>query len=240
MSADKRVFSEQETSQILQKAAKLQESSSEGTYTPGVTREELERIAVEAGIDPKYVGKALLDLEEEPKKSWLNLSESYERVIEGEVDPNDFDEIFKDLKPANNRMSAQQIGRTVTMQTFYDRAMCNIEISSRQGRTRVRVKSVPFVAYFLSLHPALLIGIIAGGIVGGHVNALIGLMIFVFSMILGISGFAGLVKKGHRSARKLVDVLEKRVEEYTDQVRANLVATSPAEVPASEQQELSN
>jgi hypothetical protein len=240
MSADKHVFSEQETSQILQKAARLQEASSEDTYRPGVTREELERIAAEAGIDPKFVGKALLALEDEPKKSWLNLSESFERVIEGEVDPNDFDEIFRDLKPANNRMAAQQIGRTVTMQTFYGGAMCNVEISSRQGRTRVKVKSVPFVAYFLSLHPTLILGIVAGVNFGVHGNALIGLLVFAILSLLGITGFAALVKRGHRSARKLVDVLEKRVEDYTSQVRKNLAASPAAPVETSEQQQLSN
>jgi hypothetical protein len=232
MSSEKRVYSEQETSAILQKAAKMQEASAEGgAYTPGITREELERIAAEAGIDPRFVGKALENLDnEEPKRGWLNLSEEYERVIEGEVDPDDYDQIFQDLKPsqAGHGGGLRQVGRTVSMQTFYKGAMCNVEITSRKGRTRVKVKSVPFTAYFMSLHPAILIGVIAGANIGARGNALIGALTFFFSMLFGIMGFAGLVKKGHKSARLLVDHLEKRVEEYTTDLRDNLVKSRPA------------
>jgi hypothetical protein len=228
MSANKRVFSEQETSQILQRAAKLQEASTVGDYTPGVTRDELERIAAEAGIDPKYVSKALDDINtEEPKKGWLNLSEEYERVIEGEVDPDDYDEIFRDLRSSNNRMGFQQIGRSAMMQTFYKGAMCQVEVTSRHGRTRVRVKSIPLAAYFFSLHPALILGIITWANLGTKGYMLLGTLIFMAMMILGIAGFAGFVKKGHKSAAKLIDVLESRVEEYADQTRSNLAkATS--------------
>lgn len=237
MSTSKRVFSEQETSAILQKAAKMQEAAVDGEYTPGITREELEKIANEAGIDPKFVTRALDDISKnEPKKGWLNLSEEYERVIEGEVDPDDFDEIFRDLKPANNRMGVQQVGRTVSMQTFYKSAMCSIEMTSRQGRTRVKVKSVPFMAYFFSLHPALIGGIVGGANVGAHGNALLGGLIFLAASTLGIFGFAGLVKKGHRSAKALVEVLEERIEDHTSRLRSNLEKAKPIsqEAPAYE------
>lgn len=58
MSGGKRIFSEQEASEILQRAAKLQEEDRESdpAYTPGITAEELERIAHEAGIDPNFCG----------------------------------------------------------------------------------------------------------------------------------------------------------------------------------------
>lgn len=233
MSAGKRVYSEQETSAILQKAAKMQEASADGAYTPGITQEELERIAAEAGIDPKFVVKALENLEtEQPKRGWLNLSEEYERVIEGEVDPDDFDQIFQDLKPSNTHHGGglRQVGRTASMQTFYKGAMCSIEITSRKGRTRVKVKSVPFTAYFMSLHPAILIGVIAGANIGARGNALMGALIFFLSMLFGIIGFAALVKKGHSSARLLVDKLDARVEEYTSELRENLVKSRPTPV----------
>lgn len=237
MSSEKRVYSEQETSAILQKAAKMQEASAEGAYTPGITHDELERIAAEAGIDPKYVNKALENLDnEEPKKGSLNLSEEYERVIEGEVDPNNFDQIFAGLKPSGHHNAGiRQVGRTATMQTFYKGAMCNIELSSRKGRTRVKVKSVPFTAYFMSLHPALLIGVIAGANIGARGNALMGALVFFFAMLAGIIGFAAFVKKGHTSARLLVEDLEKRVEEHVSELRSNLAEATPASVDEARQ-----
>jgi hypothetical protein len=235
MTPQKRVFSEQETSEVLQRAARLQESSSEGAYTPGVTRDELERIAVEAGIDPKFIEKALVDIDQNtPKKGWLNLSEEYERVVEGEVDPNDFDEILRDLKPAGRggMRGANQVGRTVSMQTFYDGAMCYVEMTSRNGRTRVKVRSVPFMAYFMSLHPALLLGLAISISLGKTVGALAGLFTFFAFMLTGIAGFAGLTKKGHRSAKKLVDVLEKRAEEETGRLRENLAKSASVQIDA--------
>ena len=236
MTPQKRVFSEQETSEVLQRAAKLQESATDGAYTPGVTRDELERIAVEAGIDPKFIEKALTDFDENtPKKGWLNLSEQYERVVEGEVDPNDFDEVLRDLKPAGRggMRGATQVGRTVSMQTFYDGAMCYVELTSRNGRTRIKVRSVPFVAYFMSLHPALLLGLPISIVLGKSVGALAGLFTFIALMLTGIAGFAGLTKKGHRSAKKLIDVLEKRAEEETERLRENLAKSSSVDVGAN-------
>ncbi len=232
MNVDKHVFSEQETSAILQKAAKLQEESSDVSYTPGVTKEELERIAVEAGIDPKYVLAALKDLSvDQPKRHWLNLSEAYERVIEGEVDPDDFDQIFAGIKPSNMRNGGfKQVGRTVTLQTYYRGAMCHVELTSRQGRTRIQVKSVPFVAYLMSLHPAVILGAVAGANMGAAGNPLLGFLTLSGLMLAGVAGFAGLVKKGHNSARLLVDELEKRVQEQTDAVRKSLVKSRPVPV----------
>ena len=132
MSPQKRVFSEQETSEVLQKAAKLQEAASDAAYTPGITRSELDRIASEAGIDTKFVEQALGEIQTtKPKRSWLNLSEEFERVVDGEVDPDDFDQILLDLKPVGHRHGLQQVGRTVSMQTYYKGAVCQVEMTSR-------------------------------------------------------------------------------------------------------------
>jgi hypothetical protein len=240
MSPQKRVFSEQETSEVLQKAAKLQEAASDAAYTPGITRSELDRIASEAGIDTKFVEQALGEIQTtKPKRSWLNLSEEFERVVDGEVDPDDFDQILLDLKPVGHRHGLQQVGRTVSMQTYYKGAVCQVEMTSRKGRTRIKVKSVPLMAYFFSLHPALILGIVAGVNIGARGPWLIGCMVFFFSMLAGIMGFSTLVKKGHSSAQALVDVLEKRVEDHTSQLRENLVKSRPAPVaPVAEVEQL--
>ena len=93
----KRVFSEQEATEIMQRAVRLQESSQTGDeYTPGVTLEELQRIAEEAGIDTRFLDKAVagVDTEEKSTIGVFNLAEEFERVVEGEMDPEDFDKIL--------------------------------------------------------------------------------------------------------------------------------------------------
>ena len=60
----RRVFSEKEVSRVLRRATELQENA-KTTDPTGLTSEELHQIAVEAGIDPRFMAAALSELEQE-------------------------------------------------------------------------------------------------------------------------------------------------------------------------------
>ena len=221
MSDEKRVFSEKQASEILARAAHLQEAKGEGAYAAGLTREEVLSIASEAGISPENVEQAIRALADKKESGFLNLIETDERVVDAELDPQEFDVILEVAKPFRSRhRPVHQVGRTLSMQTRYKGGLYRVEVVSRNGRTRIVVTSVPLLAYLLSLHPALLVGIMAAGAFGAPLIALA-------STLAGLAGFVGLVRHGKANTGELADRIEKRIREATHDVRANLRNAEP-------------
>lgn len=227
----KRVFSEQEATEIMQRAVRLQESSqSGGGYTPGVTLEELKRIAEEAGIDVQYLDKAVIgiDIEEKSTTGIFNLTEEFERVVEGEMDPEDFDKILH-LVRRGGKGGMVQVGRTLTGQGNVGVHVVQINIESRKGRTRVKVKYIPLTAYFIGLHGPIIFSVIAlGGLIEGG-QPWLGAA--VAAGLLGVGGtvFKWLVRTGREAAKKLTGQIVEVIEEEVDPLRQNLVDSSANE-----------
>lgn len=227
----KRVFSEQEATEIMQRAVRLQESSKTGdSYLPGVTIDELKRIAEEAGIDLKHIYSAVagIDTEEKSTKGVFNLTEEFERVVDGEMDPEDFDKILH-LVRRSGKGGLMQVGRTVTGQGTVGVHVVQIEVESRHGRTRAKVKYIPLSAYFIGLHMPIILSIVAlasqfeagrpgFGVIGAA--AMLG---------VGTAVFQWLVKAGRRAAKKLTGDIVKVIEQEIDPLRQNLeLSTSSA------------
>jgi hypothetical protein len=239
VSDGKQVFSEKKASEILQKAARLQEEKG-GSYAPGITHEDMVRIATEAGIEPQYIDAAIKSLSnKETRKSFLNLIEEEERVIDGELDPSEFDVIFEAVKPSRMRRGgAQQVGRTLSMQTFYKGNFYHVEISSRNGRTRILVKSIPFTPYFFSLHPTLIAALIGFGNFAGHGNLLVGSLFALSSLAVGLSGFGLLARRGTRKTAELADKIEDCVSKALGELRGNLATATSVVEPTAPTQEI--
>ncbi len=232
----KRVFSEQEASEIMQRAVRLQESSQAGNeYTPGVTLEELKRIVEEAGIDARFLDKAVagIDTAEKSTIGVFNLTEEFERVVEGEMDPEDFDKILH-LVRKNGTGGLMQVGRTLTGQGTTGVHVVQINVESRNGRTRVKVKYIPVTAYFIGLHlPIILSAVsIAPFIQSGH--PWLGVATVTGMLGIGTCVFGWLVKKGRKAAKQLTGKIVEAIEEEVDPLRKNLQASS-AETPEDEQ-----
>lgn len=152
-----RLFSESEVSKIIQRAVELQESGDDATtYTPGVTHDELTKMAEELGVDPQYLERAIREQAEgtrpEPKKGTVE-----ERVVEGEIAPEDFDLLLQSMRTMSMRSNPTvQIGRTLQTNAFAGGGLHRVEITSRNGRTRVRAKNFPFLQFMATLYPALI------------------------------------------------------------------------------------
>ncbi|RYG25055.1 hypothetical protein EON82_08485 [bacterium] len=227
MSEPKSVFSEKEASEVLQRAARLQEEGGgASSYAPGISRDELVRIATEAGISPDNLEAAIRAASQNPaKRSFLNLVEEVERVVDAELEPDDFDVLLDVAKPARTRRSpARQVGRTFTMQTNYRGSLYNVEVTSRNGRTRIRVSSMPLLAYLLSLHPALMISIIGTANMAAHGGGAAAALFGTLTMLVGALGFVGLARRGSNNTAELADKLEQRVREATEPKLQNLGA----------------
>lgn len=117
-----KIFSEQEATDLVLEAAKLQEegpSTIEGGYTPGVNYEELRKMAAELGVDEVHLKRAIENRQSEPKavaeKKWrwglVPYAKTYEAVLEGELPPDRFDIILDDLvQPGETGVGHMGIG----------------------------------------------------------------------------------------------------------------------------------
>ena len=222
-----RVFSEKEIGDILRRAVELQERPEAQTaYTPGVTLDELQRIAAEVGVDPSSLAQAIREhsigesLADSVRFFGIEWAKEFERVIPGEVDPSDFDILVEQtgqrLGPKHQTI---QFGRSLetwlTSGLGYGRA----RIQSRNGRTRVSVRSNTIWPSLLVLHPTLIGTAIASSAImeqsklpAGQANLAVG------ALWLGATAFAWvalrhLAKRAHERIAKATDQLASRVAE---------------------------
>ncbi|CAN5463935.1 hypothetical protein BH11ARM2_BH11ARM2_35830 [soil metagenome] len=231
-----KVYSEKQTAEILQRAARMQEQTGESVYAPGLTQEEILSIAAEAGIAPENVESAIVSLEARPPASgFLNLSQEDERVVNAELDPADFDVILDVAKPARlSHYSTQQVGRTLTFHTRYKGGLYRVEVTAKNGRTRIRVTSLLLYAYLLSLHPALLLALFGSAIIAAQ-GVKVGAVLFAFVVLmLGCLAFATLIHRTKGKTAELADALEKRVRETTDEEATRLPESNPSPLVAED------
>lgn len=151
-------FSDEETARILERAAEL---SGAPVASRGTTLEELERIAVEAGLDPAAVRRAALEVRGAgPPSKWRTIfgpmSVRFEAEVEGELDDVGRERVAEALhKAIGDAGSLDSVGRvlTYTIQGARNGRNLTVVVSSRDGRTHITCEER--------------LGAIAGGIYGG-------------------------------------------------------------------------
>ncbi len=243
VSTGKRIYSEQEATEILQRAAKLQEEDrdSNSSYTPGVTEDELERIAKEAGIDSAFLRRALEKATApEAGLSKLQIEQVIERVVEGEIDPENFDIVIEDVKtqrPHRRRRSEtgiQQIGRRVFGNVMCGPAIGKMNITSRNGRTRIEVRTGAFFPLFLSFYPTVIGSLIAVAITAERGVPAIGAAIAAALIGGAIPLSKFLLRRGHKAGEELADNLSLKAQEAIDmqnsELQKRLAQSTPAPV----------
>lgn len=231
MDGGRRVYSEQEASEILQRAVLLAEQS-KGGYTPGVTADELRRIAAEAGLPPEALEAALLE-HGAPVPEKRAFGGAVERVIDGELSPDDFDLVMEGLRPVGQHgrhAGIVQVGRSLKANVFHRGHIMEVNLSSRNGRTRVTVKPNLFMGIFLPLYFGLFF---AGfGLAVGREAAGVGMGIAVALLSATIGTLiAGIML---RTARPHAEAL---AAELTTRVAENIQA-APATVTGTVEESL--
>jgi len=243
VSGGKRIFSEQEASEILQRAAKLQEDDrdSHSSYTPGITEDELERIAHEAGIDPNFLRRAMEKITPAEKTNTkVQLEQVNERVVEGEIEPENFDIVIEDVKAiqrqykGNHQGGIQQIGRRIFGNVMCGPAIGKMNITSRNGRTRIEVRTGAFMPLFIPLYPAFMLSAFAIGIGATEGAPIAGLVIAL--LLSGGATFLArhLLRRGHEAGERLADDLSEKAQEAVDiqnsELQKRLAQSTPAPV----------
>lgn len=161
-----RRFDEGEVAQILQRAANLERQKK--PEKPVLSLQEIEAIAREAGLDAASVRQAVRDLEAQRREGWgarlagMPLQRSFERVVEGEIGPEDHERLAGEIREALGALSAlplqiATLGRSLSAAAFTRGGLIDVQITPRDGRTLIRV----------SVNSRQLAGGIFGGLIGG-------------------------------------------------------------------------
>ncbi|MFZ4507173.1 MAG: hypothetical protein ACOYON_05685 [Fimbriimonas sp.] len=232
--SDPSIFSEQEVTKIIKRAVQLSEAESSPTYTPGVTRPELEKIASELGIAPSALAKAIEDNQGSQNANRpFRFVEEFERVVEGELDPSQFDIVTEVASPIARTGHARfaQIGRSLKFEAWAGTGQATVNVVSRNGRTKIQVRSTVFMQFLYTMYPAIITSVIITAASVPHHN--FPLAAAFSSLILTLAGvaFNWTVKRGHQKAEELADRLRAHISEALASAPATLepVASEPLE-----------
>lgn len=249
----RRRYGEEEVGLILKRAAELQRlepaASGEGG---GLSLGELEEIAAEAGIDPKYLRRAAdevdsqaVPLRGEGLESLLGapLTLKYDRILTGELPQGGFEALIPEIQDAAEGYGQPSlVGHTLTWQSTSPNSerTLQVTVSSGSGRVRIRIEERS------SQLAAQLFGGFMGGM-GGGVGLGVGLgvgigalqsALFAVAWPVGvISGSFVLARTFYRSSvRRRQRVLRDLLDRLTETVEA--IMASQALEPGARAPEL--
>ena len=220
--ATEKIFSESEVAEIIRRAGELQEEKSENGYVPGVNVSELAQLAQEVGIQPEFLELALKEQGSVPLKGAKkkpSRTESIERVVPVEIDPEDFDIITEDLKvipkmslSGSTSSGLSQFGRTVTGQVHAAWDNPHIKLNSRGGRTKIEVWTDKSAALGLSFLWMLPLIFSAGAFKFG--GPLAGFAAMLFVIACAVTTYRAVLTKSSVAVQKVADKLESAILEY--------------------------
>ena len=145
-SIDRRRYTDREMALILKRAAELQEQGpSTGIREQSYTLLELEQVAAEVGIDPRYVVEAANAVDAEPttkRAPLLGAPTTYQvsRFVEGEVPEAEFAELLDAIRRVTGRHGeVNRVLGSLEWRTMGPRGETYVTISPRQGKTAMRI-----------------------------------------------------------------------------------------------------
>jgi len=203
-----RRYGEREIGRILERTTELQLSEAAGSGPSGMTLRELEEIATEAGIDPRYLRRAASEVEaaELGGGFWERvvgtpLAVVLEASVEGELPESAFERVVPIIQQsAREAGQTSQVGRTLTWraETKSGSRVAMVGVSIRDGETRIRVEEK------LDGMARELFGGLAGGVgVGAGIGVGVGVGSLLGSALVAAFFPVGFVAAGYLSARAL-------------------------------------
>ncbi len=220
-----KLFSEKQISTILRRATEMQEAS-KTTDPTGLTFEELQQIAVEAGIDAKYIAAAITEQEQEgdvdERFYWIGAPTSIERerVVAGEVADEQWEEMVAEIRSTFGLVGASgQVGRSREWTHDSKEQQAQVTVTSREGQTKIRLfaryPQLAALAFIPAMNMGILIPILLINSLG--LPAAPGVFVFIAVMATLFMGlrflFSHLIRGKQRKAQQLLARLEQIVAE---------------------------
>jgi len=215
---DSKRYDDESTAEILRRAAEMQH---EGVVSvprgDGLTGSELEQVSREAGIDPAFVRRAIIesglstpDTEHSRFLGEVKTLETVE-VLEGEVSSDSVDRMLEEVQRAfADGGNVTRTDRSVTWSASHTLASNRLSslvvaITTRDGQTEIRISE-----RLKNLSSALFIGLlVGGGGVGVAISGAIGMgelgapLVFAAGAVTSVGTFYGIARTLYaRSARK--------------------------------------
>ncbi|MDX1547259.1 MAG: hypothetical protein R3247_09745 [Rhodothermales bacterium] len=212
-------YGEEEIRRILKRASAMQEERV--PETEGLTLEELQQIAAEAGIDPRFVALAAEAEQrgDDARRPFHllggGLSILEERSFPGPLTEGQRDEILDEIRRTFHQAGrAGKVGRTTEWTHAAHSDEIQVTISERGDRTTVRVlERFPRLAVLTYIVPlSFLIPVIVNVPLLQDMSAAGAALFALFVLALGFTGsrlgYSRIVAKKERRARQLLDRIE--------------------------------
>jgi len=162
-----RYYGEKEIGQLIKRATELQHEEPSAPSVSGMTLAELEEVALEAGIDPRYLRKAALEMQTSGIHEggfWASVVGDDLMLVRETAIPGEMAEVgFERIVEVTQRLSREHgqpsmLGRTLTWraETPGKTRTVQLTVSVRDGATHVRLEE--------NLHQFV------GGLFGGTVT----------------------------------------------------------------------
>lgn len=205
-----RLYDEREVGKLLERATELQRQEGSRSLTPGgMSLSELEEIAAEAGIDPRYLRRAAAEMVSGGTEAsgWERftgepLTLTQEAVLPGELPPEGFEAVVGAIQAtAREHGQPSLLGRTLTWQaeTPGKSRTLQVTVSVRNGETHVRVEE-----RLHQLASGLFVGTTVGGGSGVGIGMGLPLALNVFgSALLAVAFPAAAVTFAYMTAREI-------------------------------------
>lgn len=191
---------------LLRRATELQRTRPSAPAEGGLTLEELEEIASEAGIDPRYVRRAASELAagSRPSSFWsrvagASLALSFERTVDVEIEASGFEELVPLMQTESlGQGSASVVGRTLTWTSRSDTNTSSqqVVVATGSGETVIRAEE-RLGGMAAALHGGLIGGVGGGVGIGGGVA----LAASMGSAVLGVAIPLGVIGLSYAGAR---------------------------------------
>lgn len=230
-----RTYSDEEAGKILRRATELQRSQPADWADGGLRLDELEEIAREVGIDPRYVRRAASELALGTASSFGSrlaggpLVVTVERTAPVEIDPRAFEGLLPLIQSVSiGQGTGSVVGRTLTWVSRSDTNTSSqqVTVSARDGETVIRAEE-RLSGLAGALHGGLVGGVGGGvGIGGGTaLGAALGSVAISVAMPIGVAGLAYLAARSIYSSQ--VRGRRERLEALVEQITQTVTMTGP-------------
>ncbi len=252
-----RRYGDKEVRRLLQRAADLQKQESVREYADdggGLTLADLQEVAAEAGIHPRYIQQAAAGIEQSRPSGFASrlagtgLTITVERVVPGELPEEGFEQAILEIQRAfSGSGNPSMVGRTLMWKsdTMDHQSSLQVTVSSRRGETRIRAEE-RLHGTAAAAHFGLVVG--AGTGVGMGVGVSVGLAVLgsaLFATLFPTAVIGGLYAGVRHWMKKLGIRRRRELERMADRIagyaRADVIESrrsgqaalgaGPAELP---------
>lgn len=227
-----RRYGDKEVRRLLQRAAELQKQESVREYADdggGLTLADLQEVAAEAGIHPRYIQRAAAGIEQSGPSGFASrlagteLTITVERVVPGELPEEGFEQAILEIQRAfSGSGNPSMVGRTLMWKsdTMDHQSSLQVTVSSRRGETRIRAEE-RLHGTAAGAHLGLVVG--AGMGVGMGVGFSVGLAVLgsaLFATLFPVGAIGGLYAGVRRWMKKLGIRRRRELERMADRIAA--------------------